>query len=365
MVMESNFWGGKKVFITGHTGFKGSWLTLWLHHLGANITGYALNATTTPNLFDLANIDGLIDSIQGNVKNFLSLGEAVRIAQPEIIFHLAAQPLVRHSYKDPLDTYETNVIGTLNLFEAARSSSSVKVIVNVTTDKCYENREWVWGYREIDPMGGLDPYSSSKACSEILSAAYRASYFSDTSVEINNVALATARAGNVIGGGDWSIDRLVPDVLDAFSKGAIPNIRNPSSIRPWQHVLDPLYGYMALAQRLYQSGRKFSGAWNFGPEDNEAKSVGWIAHRFSEHFGVKNYKNEDAQAKGSDLNKHHEAKNLKLDISKAKAELKWSPRISLEETIKMTFDWDQLRRSGKDVRSITLSQIKDYQERIN
>ena len=261
------------MFLTGHTGFKGSWLSLWLHNMGAQVTGYSLPAPTSPSLFELGHLENiLIKSIIGDVSDFKFLREAMHASKPDIIIHMAAQPLVRKSYEDPIETYRTNVMGTVNIMEAARNCDSVRVILNVTTDKCYENQEWHWGYRETEPLGGHDPYSSSKACSELITATYRKSF-----LESLDIRVATARAGNVIGGGDWALDRLIPDMVRSVISGDQIHIRNPNAIRPWQHVLEPLSGYLLLCQRLFDhDGGKFAEAWNFGPSEQDAKSVEWI-----------------------------------------------------------------------------------------
>ena len=265
---DAGFWRGKRVFLTGHTGFKGGWLAIWLESLGASVFGYALAPVTTPSLFEITRLDESVDSILADVRDAQKLSDAIRRAEPDIVFHLAAQPLVRASYRDPVETYSTNVMGTVHLLEAVRQTDSVRAVVVVTTDKCYDNREWEWGYRENDPLGGYDPYSSSKAAAELVTAAYRNSYFLASEV----AAVASARAGNVIGGGDWSEDRLIPDIVRAVSDGKPVRIRNPDAIRPWQHVAEPLAGYIRLAQHLYTDGAGFAQAWNFGPEDRDAGS---------------------------------------------------------------------------------------------
>lgn len=274
--MNPFFWQGKRVFLTGHTGFKGSWLSLWLQHMGAELTGFALAPATSPNLYALANIERGLDSHIGDVRDFPALVDSITAARPEIVIHMAAQAFVRASYDFPVETYATNVMGTVHLLEAVRRVGGVKAVVIVTTDKCYENREWNWGYRENEAMGGHDPYSSSKGCAELVSAAYRSSYFDPVAYSEHRVALATARAGNVIGGGDWSLDRLIPDILRAFAEQKAVQIRNPNAIRPWQHVLEPLHGYLTLAELLYEQGSKYAEGWNFGPIESDAKPVKWI-----------------------------------------------------------------------------------------
>lgn len=349
-----NFWKGKRVFITGHTGFKGHWLCLWLHTLGAEVTGYALNPPTNPNLFELCNIDRLITSIISDIRDIKSLNEAVRSCHPEIIIHMAAQPLVRESYKNPVETYSINVMGTVNLFEAVRNCKGVKAILNVTTDKCYENKEWYWGYRENEPMGGYDPYANSKACSELVTSAYRNSFFNTKDYHIHGVGLASARSGNVIGGGDWAADRLIPDCIRALLTGEKIIIRNPDAIRPWQHVLEPLSGYLLLAQKLYKDGPGYAEAWNFGPDDTDAKPAEWIVKKMCEKWGQN-------ASYGIDKGIHpHEAHYLKLDCSKAKALLGWYPRWNLEKALDTVIEWTRAYKEHKDVRKLCLKQIEEY-----
>ena len=274
--IDADFWRGRRVFLTGHTGFKGGWLALWLQRLGADVTGYALDPPTTPSLFAVARVGAGMRSIINDIRDAETLAQAMREAQPEIVIHMAAQPLVRYSYQAPVETYATNVMGTVHLLEAVRQTDSVRAVVNVTSDKCYENREWVWGYRENEPMGGYDPYSNSKGCAELVTAAYRNSYFNPAQYSQHGVALASARAGNVIGGGDWAEDRLIPDILRAIAAGEAVNIRSPHAIRPWQHVLEPLSGYLLLAQRLIEDGPAHAEGWNFGPSEEDARPVQWI-----------------------------------------------------------------------------------------
>lgn len=352
--MDSTFWKGKKIFITGHTGFKGSWLSLWLHSMGAEVTGYALNLPTDPSLYELCRIDQLVNSVIADARDGERLGKAMQMASPEIVIHMAAQPLVRESYKNPVETYATNVMGTVNLLEAVRKGDSVKAIVNVTTDKCYENKEWVWGYRENEPLGGYDPYSSSKACSELVTSAYRNSFFNPKDYAIHGISLASARAGNVIGGGDWGADRLIPDCIRAILKNDKIIIRNPHAIRPWQHVLEPLSGYLALAQKLYEDGPKYAESWNFGPDDRDARPVEWIVQRMCAKWdGNASYE--------IDKGEHpHEAHYLKLDCSKAKAELGWHPRWSLEKAIDSIIDWTKAYKEDEDLREKCIEQIEGY-----
>lgn len=353
-MIDKNFWQGKKVFVTGHTGFKGSWLSIWLHSLGAKVTGYSLQPPTVPSLFELCKVDELVHSLIGDVRDGEKLKNAMLEAKPDIVIHMAAQPLVRDSYKNPAETYGINVMGTVNLFEAVRSTKSVKAVVNVTTDKCYENKEWAWGYRENEPMGGYDPYSNSKGCSELVTAAYRTSFFNPQEYEKHSVAVATARAGNVIGGGDWAAERLIPDCISALIKNEKIIIRNPNAIRPWQHVLEPLSGYLILAQRLYTDGTTFAEGWNFGPNDSDAKSVEWIVQKMCGMWG------EGAAYEVDKGNHPHEAHYLKLDCSKAKMRLNWHPRWHLEETLTNIIDWVNVYSNQADMRTACLQQIDNY-----
>jgi len=349
MLPCNDFYRGKNVLITGHTGFKGSWLSLWLQSVGANVIGYALPPPTVPSLFVTANVAEGMTSIAGDVRDFTALLSTFKKYQPEIVIHAAAQALVRYSYDNPIETYSTNVMGTVHLLEAARQTGSVRAIVNVTSDKCYENREWVWGYRENEPMGGHDPYSSSKGCAELVTSAYRRSFF-----EQSGIGLASARAGNVIGGGDWADDRLIPDIMRAIVAGKSVSIRNPNAIRPWQHVLEPLSGYLMLAKQLYTDGEGFAEAWNFGPNDEDARSVQWIVERITQTWG------EGASWVLDEGDHPHEAHYLRLDCSKAKARLNWHSRWSLTYTLQQIVDWHKLFRNQNDMREITLQQIQFY-----
>lgn len=350
-----DFWRGKRVLLTGHTGFKGSWLSLWLQSLGADVHGLALEPPTQPNLFTVANVaHGLASSTIADVRDFEAVRRCLTTARPEIVIHMAAQPLVKMSYRDPVATYATNVMGTVHVLESARGVDTIRAIVNVTTDKCYENREWVWGYREDEPMGGRDPYSNSKGCSELVTASYRRSFF-----EAAGTPVATARAGNVIGGGDWAADRLVPDVLRAFESGQPALIRNPHAIRPWQHVLEPLSGYLLLAQRLAESGQAFAEGWNFGPEDRDARPVQWIVERLAATWG-------DGAAWHADSSAHpHEAGQLKLDISKAAARLGWRPRWPLQTALEHIARWHRAWMAGQDMHAVCLEQIAQYARSID
>lgn len=349
-------WQGKRVFLTGHTGFKGGWLALWLASKGAIVRGYALDPATTPSLFTEARIGSLIEDVRGDIRDAAALEPALRDFRPEVVFHMAAQPLVRYSYQDPIGTYETNVIGTARVLDAIRRTPTVHAVVSVTTDKCYENKEWHWGYRETDPLGGYDPYSSSKACAEIVSAAYRQSYFPVEKIAEHNCAIATARAGNVIGGGDWSLDRLIPDLVRGFLAGESVLVRRPNAIRPWQHVLEPLAGYIALAEHLLGDDRsRYATAFNFGPADDDAQPVGWIVEKMVDFWG-----GDASWALDPDPGVH-EAGYLKLDASRARAELDWRPRLHLETALHWLVDWYKQWQSGADMQAFTLEQIRRYE----
>jgi len=355
--MNAAFWAGKRVFVTGHTGFKGSWLCLWLQQLGANVTGYALAPPTNPSLFEEAQVAQGMTSVIGDIRGGAALIQAMRQAAPDIVIHMAAQPLVRRSYVDPVETYATNVMGTVNLLEAVRQTPSARAVINVTTDKCYENKEWVWGYRESEPMGGFDPYSSSKGCAELVTAAYRNSFFNSAKHSEHQVAVATARAGNVIGGGDWAEDRLIPDILRAIQIGKSVNVRNPHATRPWQHVLEPLSGYLTLAEQLCDQGLAVAEAFNFGPADEDAKPVQWIVEKLTQSWG-------DGAAWHVDGGTHpHEAHYLKLDCSKARAALGWQPRWNLSQALQAIIVWHKAHsapQGGDDMRAMCLQQINDY-----
>lgn len=348
-----DFWQGKRVLITGHTGFKGSWLALWLKLLGSEVCGYALAPATTPNLFEDLQLEDQIKSVTGDIRDLASFEKVLKDFQPEIIFHLAAQSLVRRSYRAPVETYTTNLLGTINVLEAVRSANQVKAVLVVTTDKVYENRGWLWAYREDERLGGFDPYSNSKACVELATASYRNSFFAES-----QTLIATARAGNVIGGGDWSEDRLLPDVFRSLIFGERLLIRNLDSVRPWQHALEPLAGYLALAEKLFDGEREFADAFNFGSAEEDAKTVGWILEEIKRNWtGPVTWET----ARGA---QPHEAKILKLDSAKARAELNWSPKLNLTEAIRLTVDWYSAFRDKKDLIETTRRQIEFYQSKV-
>jgi CDP-glucose 4,6-dehydratase len=356
--VNTAFWKGKRVLLTGHTGFKGSWLSLWLQSMGAQVVGYALAPPTNPSLFEVAEVATSMTSIIGDIRDLEHLRKVFTEQQPEIVIHMAAQPLVRYSYIEPVETYSTNVMGTVNLLEAVRSTKSVKAVVNVTTDKCYENREWAWGYRENEAMGGYDPYSSSKGCAELVTAAYRNSYFHPDKYQTHGVAIASGRAGNVIGGGDWADDRLIPDIMRAIIQGKPVNIRRLHAIRPWQHVLEPLSGYLVLAQKLYEEGASYAEGWNFGPNDEDAKPVQWIVEKLTQAWG-------EGASWVLDVGNHpHEAHYLKLDCSKAKMRLDWHPRWHLQDALGAIVVWHQAHRDGANMHELTLRQIGAYNSSI-
>ncbi len=355
LAVSGEFWRGKRVLITGHTGFKGGWLALWLKSLGADVSGYALAPDTEPSLFEAVRLgDAGIDHRLGDIRDLPSLRSALRSSRPEVLFHLAAQSLVRRSYAEPVETYATNVMGTVNVLEAVRAEKSAQAVVIVTSDKCYENRERDEGYREADPMGGRDPYSSSKGCAELVTAAYRASYFDPSRYAEHGVAVASARAGNAIGGGDWSADRLIPDVCRAAAANRTVRSRNPHAVRPWQHVLEPLGGYLRLAERLFSDGARFAQAWNFGPADRDARPVAEVMDRVCVLWG-------NGLRWEADAGKHpREAGLLRVDSSKARSELGWRPRLDLEQALAWTVDWYRASQSGRDMREFTAGQIAGY-----
>ena len=353
--MNLKFWNGKKVLITGHTGFKGSWLALWLKKLGAQVVGLALAPPSEPNMFKCVHAEDGMVSLHGDVRDLEKILRTVREHNPDIAFHMAAQALVRKAYDKPVETYTTNMLGTVNILEALRHSEGVRVAVMITSDKCYENNEWWWGYRETDSMGGADPYSNSKACAELIISAYRRSFFSDPQ-KTGGTAIASVRAGNVIGGGDWAADRLIPDVMRAFMANQAVKIRYPDAIRPWQHVLEPLSGYMALAEKMWHDGDRYDDAWNFGPAHEDSKPVSWIVEHLAEAWGEARWVIE------SSTSQHHEANYLKLDCSKARMCLNWRPRLDIENVLKWVVEWYKAFQRGDDMNLVTNQQIDRYEK---
>lgn len=356
--MDLNFWRDKKVFITGHTGFKGSWLSLWLRSLKADITGYSIGLPAKSNIYESARIDNQVQSNMADIRDLFKLTEALQSSKPEIVIHMAAQPLVRHSYDAPIETYSINVIGTANLLEAIRKTPGVKSVVIVTTDKCYENKEWLWGYRENEPLGGYDPYSSSKACAELVTSAYRNSFFNKQAYQQHGVAIASARAGNVIGGGDWSRERLIPDLITAIENNKPAKIRMPDAIRPWQYVLEALRGYLVLAEKLYKHGPVYAEAWNFGPAEHDIKSVKHVANMLTAHWANNSTVSIDKQKE------LHEANCLKLDSTKANTKLGWKQAVNLEYAINSIVHWHKAFNDNMDMNQVTLEQISNYQQLI-
>jgi CDP-glucose 4,6-dehydratase len=355
MMPDREYWKGRRVFLTGHTGFKGSWLSLWLNVLGANVTGYALSPPTEPNLFGQASIAGLVRSICADVRDFARLKSAIAECRPDVVIHMAAQSVVRRGYEDPVETYSSNVMGTVHLFEAVRQLNMPCVVVNVTSDKCYDNREWVWGYRENDALGGQDPYSNSKACAELVTSAFRSSYFSAEAFDRHRVAIASARAGNVIGGGDWTANQLIPDLMRSFLAGQPCLIRNPSATRPWQFVLEPLRGYLLLAERLSEDPNHFASAWNFGPSDEDEKPVSWIADELVRLWG------KQASWVRDKAHYPHETYLLKLDASKAHSDLAWYPALPLSSSLHWIVTWYRAFEGGEDLGKLCEAQIEEYE----
>jgi CDP-glucose 4,6-dehydratase len=354
-MLKRSFWKKRPVLLTGHTGFKGSWLSLWLSALEADVTGYALDPPTQPNLFEQAGVSSGIRSIRADVRDFPRLKAVIAESRPDVIIHLAAQSVVRRGYEDPIETYSSNVIGTVNLFEALRQLGQPCVVVNVTSDKCYENREWVWGYREDDSLGGHDPYSNSKACAELVTSAFRSSYFRPDDIRRHGVAVASARAGNVIGGGDWTRDQLIPDLVRAFAAGQPCGIRNPCAVRPWQFVLEPLRGYLMLAERLAEEPGVFASAWNFGPSEEDARPVSWIGDGLARRWGAGASWRNDAGTHPP------ETRSLRLDTSKTRASLGWHPLLPLERGLDWTVEWYLACRAGGDLGALTRAQIQRYE----
>jgi CDP-glucose 4,6-dehydratase len=354
-MLDTAFWKNKRVFLTGHTGFKGSWLCLMLDRLGADVSGYALKPPTKPGLFQIVELKKCTQTTLADINDLSSLKKAMRAASPEIVIHMAAQSIVRESYVNAVGTYATNVMGTVNILEAARGQRSLRAIINVTSDKCYENREQVWSFRETDPLGGFDPYSNSKACSELVTSAYRRSFFNVTEQGRPGPLIATARSGNVLGGGDWAKDRLIPDCIRSIQKREKIVIRNPRSVRPWQHVFEPLTGYLMLAEQLLLKQVTFAGAWNFGPDKNDVQPVSWIVKQISKQFDgiLEVVKSKEEKAP-------YEAGMLTLDSAKARRLLGWRPRWNLEQALEKTTAWYQEYLAGRHMRSICMQQLDDY-----
>ncbi len=350
LAIDPHFWLGKRILVTGHTGFKGGWLCLWLQSMGAHVIGYSLAPPSTPNLFQIARVDEGMTHINGDILDLAKLQSVMSAHAPEIVFHLAAQALVRRSYANPVETYASNVMGTVNVLEAIRQSGCVKAVVNVTSDKCYENREWAWGYRENDPMGGYDPYSSSKGCAELVTAAYRNSYFTEQGIH-----MASARAGNVIGGGDWAEDRLIPDIMRAICNGEAAQIRYPNATRPWQHVLEPLSGYLILAQALWRHGAPYAEGWNFGPAEGDSRPVAWMLDKLIALWG------EGASWVREKNVQPHEANYLKLDCAKAHGMLGWYPCWTLTTALQNVVSWYKSYLADADMREVCMQQITAYQ----
>jgi CDP-glucose 4,6-dehydratase len=354
-MIDRSFWKGRNVFLTGHTGFKGSWLSLWLNTLGARVTGYALGPPTQPNLFEQARVARTIRSIHADLRDFAQLKASLAEARPDVVIHMAAQSVVGRGYQDPIETYSSNVMGTVYLLEALRQLRQPCAVVNVTSDKCYENREWVWGYRENESMGGRDPYSNSKGCAELVTASYRESFFPPDSVESHGVALASVRAGNAIGGGDWTSNQLIPDLMRAFIGGQSCLIRNPSAVRPWQFVLEPLRGYLMLAEKLSRDACGFASAWNFGPAEGDSQPVSWIADELAQSWGKRASWSHDSSPYP------HEAHYLKLDTSKARDRLDWRPVLPLKQALQWIVEWYRGFASGEDLLRLTRMQIERYE----
>jgi len=355
--MTPSFWEGKKVLLTGHTGFKGSWLSLWLQQLGAHVAGYSIDVPTKPSLYELAGVARSMESRTGDVRNLATLSTFLKGVNPDVVIHMAAQALVRRSYTNPVETYDTNIMGTVNVLEAVRDVDSVRVVIIVTSDKCYENSERESGYREEEPMGGYDPYSSSKGCAELVTAAYRNSFFNQEDFDSHRTAIASVRAGNVIGGGDWAEDRLIPEIIDALNAGNAPEVRRPDAVRPWQFVLDPLNGYLTLAEHLWLEGPACAGAWNFGPSDEDATSVARVVEQLAHVWGG------DDHWRPGNPDQPHEATYLKLDSSKARSQLSWAPVLDLRTTLEWVVEWYKRHWNAGEARAVTLAQIREFQER--
>ena len=352
--MNLDFWKDKKILLTGHTGFKGSWLSLWLQKLSVDLVGYSKSVPTKPSLYELSHAEDKMISVMGDVCDLNKLNEVIHEYKPEIIIHMAAQSLVQESYKNPIETYATNVLGTVNIMQAIRGVNCVRVLINVTSDKCYENNGLERGYNESDPMGGFDPYSSSKGCAELVTASFRNSFFNPAEYEKHRTAIATVRAGNVIGGGDWAQNRIIPDIMKGILEKTTVKIRNPNAVRPWQFVLEPLHGYMLLAEKLWYEGSKFSEGWNFGPDHNDVRSVSWLVEKLSQLWNTQINLEYDKEGF------HHETNTLKLDCTKAKQKLGWQPKMNLELGLKFVVEWYKHYELGNDIREITEQQIKEF-----
>lgn len=359
MGLDKNFWAGKKVFITGHTGFKGSWLSFWLNEMGAEVKGYALKPATTPNLFEILSLEKKMDSVFGDIRDYGHLQNEISEFEPDIVFHMAAQAIVRESYDEPVETFQTNVIGTANLLEAIRTVNSVQAVISVTSDKCYENHEWNWKYRESDSMGGWDPYSASKGCAELVTASYRRSFFLDRDNKLPKIGIASVRAGNIVGGGDWSKDRLIPDIMRSFSEHKAVVIRNPAAIRPWQYILDLLHGYMILTQKLYKHPAEYSEAWNFGPPERDEQSVEYIVDHMIRSWG------DGASWKQDEGFNPHEAGYLKLDSSKSRMRLGWSTGIGLPKALGYLTKWYKNYYDEAEMADVSRKQISEFEELIS
>jgi CDP-glucose 4,6-dehydratase len=354
--MNPAFWHGRKVLLTGHTGFKGSWLSLWLQELGAEVTGYSCDVPTDPSLYETARVADGMNAVNADVRDLAALDTAVAASQAEIVIHMAAQSLVRRSYKEPVETFDTNIMGTVNVLEASRRAADVKVVIIVTSDKCYDNLERDTGYREDEAMGGYDPYSSSKGCAELVTAAYRNSFFKPDEFDSHGTAIASVRAGNVIGGGDWAEDRLIPDVFAALQRGETPVVRSPGAVRPWQFVMDPLNGYLLLAEKLWDDGAHYAGPWNFGPDDSDAREVGFVVSQLNQHWA------SDSAWSHDDAEHPHEATFLRLDSSKARDQLSWSPQLELSGALEWIVEWYRAYSGGGDMHDATLAQVRRFQE---
>ena len=354
MVINLNFWKNKKVLLTGHTGFKGSWLSIWLKKLGVELVGFSKDIPTKPSLFEIAKVSEGMTSITGNIEDFTAIQKVLKENKPEIVIHMAAQSLVRKSYEEPINTFATNVMGTVNLLQAVKTTGNTLVLINITSDKCYENKGTEKAFSENSPMGGYDPYSSSKGCAELVTSSFRDSFFNLKEFERHGCSLSSVRSGNVIGGGDWAKDRLIPDIMNSISKRIPTQIRNTRSIRPWQFVLEPLFGYLILAQRMWEEGKEFSEPWNFGPDETDCKSVKWILEKISKEW------NDGFSWKEDTKDNPHEAEMLKLDCTKAKKRLGWKTKLDVTETIEWTVNWYKEYFKNSDMKEYTENQIDKF-----